>query len=771
MRYLFSFMILHISCIALLQAQNKQLDSLHYIYKNSREDTSKILILTAIAHEYRYLKPDSTLSIAQKALAWAEEKNFDKGIAIASNRMGLANTSRNNYVLALEQQKKSLALFEKLYKKKEMAQTLYEIGIIYDYQANYPVALTYFFKSLKIREDIQDKRGIAASLNSIGIIYQNQNENEKALAYFEKSFAIKKNIADNAGMATTLNNMAIIYKKQKDYAKALDSYEKSLKIRQEVQDKRLIAASLNNIATLYEAQGKYTLALDYYEQSIQLKKEIKDDWGMIYSLNGLATIYQKKQAYLKSIEYGEQAMQIATALNALKEMREVSEVLYNSYKLCNNYPKSLEYHELYKIVSDTIFNIDKYKAIDKLETRITLEKLEKERQIAAESYQRQIEISKKQAEADRLYNLAKHESNQRKADGFRNLADKVQLEARRLRANEAKIKAENKVFSLEAQKQKEENEFRQTIIYFILLGLIGIVIFTFFIFRSKQQEKKANDELRFTLDIVNENKKEIEHKNKAIMDSINYAKRIQTAILPSDDDFKNALPSSFVFFQPRDIVSGDFYFLAQKEHKTIVAAVDCTGHGVPGALMSMMGKEIIAQIIDNYKIYEADLILNELHKGVRKALKQADNRNHDGMDLALVVIDNQQQEVQFAGAKNPIVYIQNGELFYIKGDKETIGGQQREKDRVFTRHTIPFSQESDTMIYLFSDGFQDQFGGVANKKISIARLKELFLSIHQQPMLAQHNALKQYFATWVAQSNAKQIDDVLILGICLPTKL
>jgi serine phosphatase RsbU (regulator of sigma subunit) len=257
----------------------------------------------------------------------------------------------------------------------------------------------------------------------------------------------------------------------------------------------------------------------------------------------------------------------------------------------------------------------------------------------------------------------------------------------------------------------------------------------------------------------------IQNKNQTIADSIQYAQRIQKSILPLEENIKKYLPSYFIFFQPRDVVSGDFYYFEEKNGKAILAAIDCTGHGIPGALMTMLGAETMNEIILNKGIVAPDLILNELHKNIRKTLKQAETDNRDGMDLALITIDRQARKVEYAGAKNPLIYIQNNELHLIKADKMPIGGEQREQERLFTKHEIEIN--SPTMFYLFSDGFQDQFGGEQNKKFTIMRLKELFLQIHTLPLPTQQQRLNEAFETWREQAGEKQIDDVLVVGISL----
>jgi len=246
-----------------------------------------------------------------------------------------------------------------------------------------------------------------------------------------------------------------------------------------------------------------------------------------------------------------------------------------------------------------------------------------------------------------------------------------------------------------------------------------------------------------------------------LSDSIHYAQRIQQAILPTQEKFKQLLPESFIFFKPRDVVSGDFYFLEEMENKIILTAIDCTGHGVPGAFMSLIGNDILTEIVINQKTTEANKILGKLHRGIRFLLRQEETKNHDGMDMALVIIDKKDKTIEFAGAKNPLLYIQNEELHKIKADIMPIGGEQREIERVFTLHKIDISEP--TTFYLFSDGFQDQFGGPKGKKFMTKHFRELLFKIHQKPMQEQKQILENTLQNWIDKE--EQVDDILVVGV------
>ncbi len=264
--------------------------------------------------------------------------------------------------------------------------------------------------------------------------------------------------------------------------------------------------------------------------------------------------------------------------------------------------------------------------------------------------------------------------------------------------------------------------------------------------------------------IIEENAQQLTEQNNNITASITYAKRIQEAILPRLETISQAVPSSFIFFKPRDIVSGDFYWFANLKELTgqdaiILAAVDCTGHGVPGAFMSMIGNTFLNQIVNENRVFMPDEILNQLDLNIQKALKQDNNQNWDGMDMSLVHFNRDTKTLYYAGAKNPLCYIKDGKLNIIKANNFPVGGFYRE-DKFFKYHKIPLN--GSEVFYLFSDGFQDQFGGEKNKKFTVTRFHKLLLEIHKLPFYLQKEKLEEALLYW--QGKEEQIDDVLVIG-------
>lgn len=266
---------------------------------------------------------------------------------------------------------------------------------------------------------------------------------------------------------------------------------------------------------------------------------------------------------------------------------------------------------------------------------------------------------------------------------------------------------------------------------------------------------------------INEIKEEIEIKHREVIDSVNYAKRIQDALLPTLRQVEQYFPHSFVLFKPRNIVSGDFYWFSQKEGKLIIASVDCTGHGVPGAFMSLIGNTLLNHIVNEKSITDPAEILNQLNKEVNHLLHQTESgsESKDGMDVAICVFDEQyaQKEVvsvAYAGANRPLFYIENSELREIKADKFPIGGLDYDNLKKFTTQTIQL--RTNTSIYIFSDGFADQFGS-NNKKLKTKKFKEILLAIQEQPMQQQKSHLGKFIEDW--KGATEQTDDILVIGI------
>ncbi len=287
------------------------------------------------------------------------------------------------------------------------------------------------------------------------------------------------------------------------------------------------------------------------------------------------------------------------------------------------------------------------------------------------------------------------------------------------------------------------------------------------IYVQNQALLQLNEELTQLVSTVEQQSHAIQLQNSKITSSITYAQRLQSAILPQEQRFAQALgvDNYFILYQPRDIVSGDFYWLYSDAHQFILAVVDCTGHGVPGAFMSVIGSQLLTELVELRQVYSPDKILNEMHRQIRRILKQDQSDSRDGMDMQLIRWQKDQQKLQFAGAMTQCYYLQlaDGKLQEIRADRKAIGGEQAEEERLFTLQEIEVT--SPTLLYLCTDGYQDQFGGPKGKKFMSSQLKALLTSLADQPLKDQQTALARTIEDWRAVGNEQQVDDITIIGL------
>ena len=299
----------------------------------------------------------------------------------------------------------------------------------------------------------------------------------------------------------------------------------------------------------------------------------------------------------------------------------------------------------------------------------------------------------------------------------------------------------------------------------IFAAVVLILAYLLFLYRSWSviQANKHYKIKEITAIEVAKQKEELSVKNKNITDSINYARRIQLAMIPSARYFSCIFPESFIFFKPKDIVSGDFFWVTEKDDKIFVAAVDCTGHGVPGAFMSIIGIELLRKLINNQKIEEPSEVLNELNKNFAEIFKDVENITlRDGMDIAFCTIDKGSRILEFAGAFNPLYLIRDNKITEIKGDRFSVGLEDYENGtQSFTNHHIQLLK--DDMIYIFTDGYSDQFGGPEGKKFKYRRFRHLLLSIHSSPVKEQKEHLERSMEEWMGEND--QVDDILVIGM------
>ena len=616
---------------------------------------------------------------------------------------------------------KALELSEIIDSKKLKANCLRQIGIVYETKGLYDKALETYFKALDAFEEMDNKQGIASCYNDIAIIHYMQQSYEICIEYLTKSYEIKKELDDIQGMANYYTNMASVKNSQGLNEDAIDLVHKSVELFKEINDTLGIAVAYGNIGTVNYSLGKYEEALAYHMKSVELHQEINNKDGLAHSYSNISSSYalmadslasskEQRDHYLnEAVIYGNKSLEIAKEIDAIYIENFISVTLMNIYKMLGNYRKALEFAEIFISTRDSMFNQEKTAAIQEMETKYE-----------TDNKQQQIELQESQ-----------------------------------LVAKDAKI--------------KQQKIFRNALGTGFLAVILIIVVIVYAFVQKKKANKKivaqneqileANEELVVLNEAIND-------QNHEIIDSINYAERIQTAMLPPETYITELLNENFILYKPRDIVSGDFYWIKQVNQYIVVVAADCTGHGVPGAFMSMLGISYLTEIIQRREITQANQVLNELRKQIKYSLRQHGERDEskDGIDMALCVLDLKNNMMQYSGANNPLYMIRDvegePELKEYKADRMPLGYYQG-KDRTFTNHDIKLEQ-GDTF-YLFSDGFIDQKGGKDNKKYMSKGFRNLLLEIQDQAMHDQKGILDKTLSAWMGDNS--QMDDILIIGV------
>ncbi len=605
----------------------------------------------------------------------------------------------------------------------------------------------------------------------------------KALNYIEESEKIAKKIGFDLGLATAFSHKALIMNKMGNYIQSVETVLEALKIFEKINDKKGVATCFIQIGITKVRQGYYEQGIAEYRKAYDIFVEINDNYQQARTLNNMGnafTAWQKPDSallylqpakiilenlkqdfryyvyYNQSVAYFQKKNYDLAEQNALR----VIEYFEKNPNTSDKYIASKSYINLADIYFIRFQNIEK--ALTYLQKGASIAVLGKLKPEMQESYQKLANLYAQKKEFDSAYYFQSWGIEIKDSLAIKESQEKL------LYAQEEYRKDKQSIL-VKLQKEEIDN---QRLVSFGLLGMVALMVLALsFVFRSQKRIKKAYEKLNFAKIEIEQKSEElkmafeaIEDKNLKIRDSITYAQRIQNALLPFQEKIETNLGKEnfFILYKPRDVVSGDFYFFEQVGNKQIVVAADCTGHGVPGALMSMIGMNILEEIIVTKQITEANEILNQLDFRIRHSLKQNETRNRDGMDLAVCVIDKTNQVLNYAGAKNPFYWVQNQQFQEIKADKKSIGGHQTEEESSFTSHQIPI--ENENVFYLFSDGYQDQFGGEKNQKFMVKRFRELLFSIHKKPLSEQKEILETVIEDW-KQGIYEQTDDILVIGV------
>lgn len=691
-------------------------DSLKNLLNKATADSTKILLLNKIGEEYLNIDTDKAIKFINESKELSKKVGYGKGLLINLMSAGKIYKQKGDFVLAKKYYEKALSLYKKKEDYKGMGESEKNLGIVYENLGKFDKALDHYLSALDNMEKINDEGGIASCMNSIGLIYYHENNYEEALKYFIRTLEKVKKLNYTYAIAITQNNIGLIYENTERVDSALIFYKRAAESHKSLNNLYDLAIVYNNIANSFNRQKQYDKAIDYLKRSIDIDKEIDDQFGLAATYLNIGKNYEDVQKYDLAEGYYKKALAISKDIGDIQGQRDAYDNLAGLYGKRQMYKQAFKAYQQHLIYKDSVFTKERQEFISQLQEEFNAEKREQQ------------------------------------------------------------IKLLNK------DKALQDTQIKQQRILIIIFVAVSIIILGFLIMliRLFNHKKKANVLLEKQNKEILEQKEVIEEKNREIMDSIKYAQRIQEAILPPDKLIKETVTNSFVLYKPKDIVSGDFYWMDAKEDTIFFSAVDCTGHGVPGAFMSIVGHNGLNRALNEFKIIEPGKMLDKLNFLVEETLHQEGKYDvKDGMDLALCSYNHKLNLLEYAGANNPLYLVRKGEekvivngeeieanindedkyLYEVKATKQPIGSYEDRKPFINNKINI----KKGDIIYVFSDGYPDQFGGPKNKKFKYKPLKRLLLKIYEEELKQQREILVKTMDDW--KGDVEQIDDICMIGV------
>ena len=776
------FLLILFSLIIQVNAQSRfKADSLLRVLAIKKNDTSKVNLLVKISSYYNKRNPDSAFIFASQASELSKKLNYKLGIASGNLMMAESQLNNNEIIKAEEYIMLAYNQFTELVKQnskdywaiKGLAGANGTLANLEESKGNLEKSLFYNEKSLALKIRNGDKQGAAFTYNNIGINHSIQGKFYLALENYFKALEINKELGNRFWQTYNLSNIAGVYEAQGKFAQALKIYFEILKINEEDHEQLEVAHVYMQIGNLFFRQTKLEDAENYYEKAKKIFDAEKNKKGLADYQESMASISGKRGLHKKAIE----ELMVSLELNFANGDTISTAMTYlnigSSYVELKEFDKGLMYLQKALKIWEKVGNMYNIPLayINIGATYMRMKKYD----LAKINFTKAIEVSNMVGLPDFLKESYANLSSLDSVQGnfkdaliyhhkFIILRDslyskeqsKKMLEAEmqyQFEKKEAIAKAiqdkKNMVAAAESKKQMViRNAF---IIGFILTLLLAAVIYRNY--KSKQRDNR----------LISEQKLIVEIKNKEILSSIEYAKRIQTAILPPPRVVKEYLKNSFILYLPKDIVAGDFYWMEQADNKIYLAACDCTGHGVPGALVSVVCNNALNRSLNEFGERLPGKIFDKTREIVLESFEKSDEDVKDGMDASLAVLNIESKKILWSGANNPLWIYRNQQhiIEEIKADKQPIGKVYESKP--FTTHEIELN--AGDAFYLFTDGYADQFGGDKMKKITKSKFKEVLLNNAKLNMSEQLSALQNFYENYKAEH--EQIDDVCVIGVKL----
>jgi serine phosphatase RsbU (regulator of sigma subunit) len=629
--------------------------------------------------------------------------------------------------------KEALALAEKISYRSGRAYSLTNIANIHSNRGDYEVSLDYYNRALQLRREGKDKEGVGKSLLGIGNIYLLLGNYNKAIDHYLQSLKICEELKNKHDIAFCLNNIGAVYYYQHNYEKALDHWKQTIRYYEEIGAKDEIISVLNNIGNVYGEQNEPKKALEVFVQAEQLSAQTGDKLTIAACHLNIGSVQVQLKNYDVALREFETAVSLYEELGD-KENKALTLIYMGEvYRKQANYPR----------------------AVAILDTALAIAKDIRSRERVKLCYKELAFTYAASRDFEKAYQHFQYYSAEK--DSLLNEESSKQITEMQTKYDTEKKEKENQILKQTVDIHELNANRQRIIIYSVCALAFTLVLLAFFIYRGYREKKGANT-------ILSEKNKIIEAQHKDITDSIRYAQRIQQAILPPDKMWYGLLPDSFVLYKPKDILSGDFYWIEQRDEQVFFAAADCTGHGVPGALMSVVNFNLLNKAVLEQNIVTPQAILDAVNQWLTISLHQSFNESavRDGMDIALCSLNLKTRTLHFAGAFNgAYVYRSDGTLLELNGDKMPVGAYIEEKMQHFSGSQLALG--AGDRLFIFSDGYADQFGGPKGKKMKYTRLKQYISESLHMPVSGQKAHLEARFEEW--RGNYEQVDDVLVIGV------
>lgn len=731
------------------------------LYKKSSCKTDECVVdfLNKQAKDSLKINPDFTYSTALHAVKIAKKINYKKGLAYAL--YNLADLYMNQYKSqeSIEMCNLTINLAKQLNDNYLLAKSYNILGIAKSDIGLYKESIIEYNKSLSYSVPLQNDTVISLAYVNLGVTYFYLSDYEKSADFYLKSLKTFENLKDTFKTIIVLNNLSSVYSSKKSNIEAIKTVKRALVLAEKYNNIDLLGDCYNNLFAEYFRMDSLNIAIYYSRKAVELYQKNGNSRYLAISFNNISSIYTQLGNFKTALGYS------FKALEEIKKTDLTSEQPFYLHTLASTYFELKDYENASRYAKESLQMAKKFYLSDiELKNYLILSKISYAKGNYKESSDFLITSSLVKDSLDKL----EFESS------IAEMNTKYETEKK-----EKEILAKN----IEIEKKDKDNQIQRTFLYSLTLGLFLVLILVFVIFRSYRQKKKAHalisekniqlemaneeitsqkEEIEDQRDIVIDQKIRIESIHKDLTDSINYAERIQRSFLVSDNYLAQNLHSHFVLFKPKDVVSGDFYWAKTLSNGNFAfVTADCTGHGVPGSIMSILIITALEKVVEQ-GICEPAEILNATRSIIIERLKKdgSPEGGKDGMDASLLSFNFAKQSLTYTAANNPVWIIRNSELIELQPDKMPVG--KHDKDSIsFSQHEI--SLQSGDLIIALTDGLPDQFGGPAGKKFKYKPLKEMLLINQNLPMPQLKDLLETTFTQW--KGNLEQVDDVTVVGV------